>query len=352
MARTWSVVVVGVGSIGERHLRCFQTTGRARLAICEVQPELRERVGAAYGVEERYGGVEEMLGVDGKGDKSDSPLRGASDSSPLPDAAVIAVPAHLHVPLARRLARAGVHLLIEKPLSTGMEGVEALATSVRERGVTAAVAYVYRANPVVEALRRAVRSGRFGPPLEVVVHCGQHFPTYRPAYREIYYKDRATGGGAVQDALTHLVNAVEWIVGPVTRLAADAAHLAIEGVEVEDTVHVLARHGPVMASYSLNQHQAPNEVSITVVCRGGTCRAELHRGRWRRMSEPGGAWEDEDLGPIERDAPFTRQAHAFLDALEGARPPLCTLDEGAQTLRANLAVLASAENGTWQTVRS
>ena len=51
----------------------------------------------------------------------------------------------------------------------------------------------------------------------------------------------------------------------VERVVADAAHQVLEGVTVEDTVHLLARHGSVMASYSLNQHQAPNEITITVV---------------------------------------------------------------------------------------
>ncbi len=331
MARTWSVLVVGVGSIGERHLRCFQATGRARLSLCETRPDVLKRVAAAYGVEQAYPSLDAAL------------------SGHNPDAAVIAIPAHLHVPVALRLVERGVHLLIEKPLSTGLDGVDALRQAVLSRGVTAAVAYVFRAHPLVEAVRDAIRSGQFGPPVELVLHCGQHFPTYRPAYREIYYRDRATGGGAVQDALTHWLNAGEWLVGPITAVAADAGRLVLEGVEVEDTAHVLARHGEVMASYSLNQHQAPYEVEITVVCRSGTCRVELHRSRWQWLCEPGGAWHDEPHAPIERDAIFVRQAHAFLDAMEGACAPLCSLDEAVETLRVNLAVLASAETRTWQT---
>src|SRR5690606_32808909 len=131
------------------------------------------------------------------------------------------------------------------------------------RDVVAGVAYVYRAHPALEEMRQAIASGRFGRPVELVAVLGQHFPFYRPAYRTIYYRDRATGGGAIQDALTHVLNAGEWLVGPITRLACDAEHLVLDGVDVEDTVHLLARHGRVMASYSLNQHQAPNESTIT-----------------------------------------------------------------------------------------
>ena len=132
--------------------------------------------------------------------------------------AVVATPAPLHVPLATELAEAGVHVLIEKPLATSTEGVARLQKVVDDRGVVVGVAYVYRSHPLIRSVREAVASGRFGQPVELVAVAGQHFPTYRPAYRTIYYNNRATGGGAIQDALTHVINAGEWIVGPVDRL--------------------------------------------------------------------------------------------------------------------------------------
>jgi len=180
---------------------------------------------------------------------------------------------------------------------------------------------------------------------------GQDFPFYRPAYRDTYYRDRATGGGAVQDALTHIINSGEWLVGPVDRLIADVGHQSLAGVEVEDTVHVLTRHGKVMGSFSLNQYQAPNESTITVTCERGTVRFENHNCRWRWMTEPEGRWHDEASAPLQRDTLFLRQADSFLDAMAGVTPPLCSLAEAAQTLRVNLAILASAEKRAWVEVR-
>lgn len=326
------VLVIGVGSIGERHLRCFQQTGRCELSFVEIDGGLRQTIAERYGVR-GFASLEEAV-------------------SQRPDVAVVCTPAQLHVPMATKLAEAGIHLLIEKPLSTSLEGIERLRETIQRRGITCGVAYVYRAHPVLTAMREAILSGRFGRPLALVAVSGQHFPTYRPAYREIYYKDRATGGGAIQDALTHVINAGEWLVGPVTRLVADAAHQRLEGVSVEDTVHVLARHGDVLASYSLNQHQAPNENTITVVCERGTVRFEGHECRWRWLTTPGEAWHDEPHEPLARDALFVAQANQFLDAVEGKRPAGCSLDEGLATLRVNLAALASADGGGWQNITS
>ena len=303
------------------------------MAFCEVNPELRKKIAAEYCIERSYADLHDAMADDW-------------------DAAVIAVPAHLHVPMALQLAEAGVSFLMEKPVSVGMQDVLKLQGLVQSRRLTVAVGYDLRTHPSLQAMREAIRSGRFGRPLEAVAVSGHHFPTARPAYREIYYNNRATGGGAVQDALTHNMNAVEWLVGPIDALVADITHQSLDGVDVEDTAHVLARHGNVLSSCSLNQYQTPSEFTITVVCERGTARFEPHRNRWRWMSEPDGGWHDEPCPRLDRDAGYVAEANAFLDALNGRGVVLCSLDEGVQTLRANLAVLASAERKAWQTTQS
>ena len=325
-----NVLIIGAGSIGERHLRCFLATQRIAASFVEINAELRQTVAERYGVR-AFAGLDEAL------------------VEP-PSVAVVAVPAHLHVAMATQLAERGIHVLIEKPLSTTLENIERLQQTVEQRGVVAGVAYVYRCHPLLTAMRTQIQDGRFGRPVELIAVTGQHFPTYRPAYRDIYYTDRRTGGGAIQDALTHVINAGEWLIGPVERLVADAAHQVLEGVTVEDTVHVLARHGSVLASYSLNQHQAPNEFTLTVVCERGTIRWESHFNRLSSMTAPSGEWYEDKIDPLERDSLFVRQAHRFLDAVESGSPPPCSIADGLQTLRVNLAALASADGGGWQTV--
>jgi predicted dehydrogenase len=324
-----SILIVGVGSIGERHLRCFQATGRADVSLCELNPVLRKTIAERYQVERVFDDLERAL-------------------ENKPAAAVICTPAHLHIPMALSAARRGIHVLIEKPLSTTEEGIDGLRNEIAKNKLVAAVAYVYRAHPALAAMRNAILSGRFGEPVEIVGKFGQHFPFYRPAYRETYYKHRATGGGAVQDALTHIINAGEWLVGRTTELVADAAHKVLEGVNVEDTVHLITRHQNVLGSYALNQHQAPNEGALTVICKKGTARFETHTSRWRWQIDPGDTWHDEATEKLERDTLFIRQAESFLNAIEQKQPPLCSLDEGVQTLRVNLNILRSIEERRWQ----
>ncbi|MEC9009041.1 MAG: Gfo/Idh/MocA family oxidoreductase [Planctomycetota bacterium] len=323
------VLVIGTGSIGERHTRCFLSTERCRVSICEINDDLRNDVANRYPVDDSFADLDTAL-------------------QHHPDIAVICTPAHLHVSMAVTLLQQGIAVLCEKPLSVSLEGIEQLEELATAKDAKFSMAYVMRAHPLLTEVRHQVLSGDFGRPLEIGVVSGQHFPHYRPAYREIYYTNRATGGGVIQDGLTHVVNYIEWLVGPMTRVAADCDHLALPGVDIEDSVHVIARHGNVMAHYSMNQHQAPNEGQLTVICERGTIRVETHRMRWQVATEPETPWTVHQLEPLERDDLFVFQAHRFLDYVSGeSNTPLCPFEDGLQTLRCNLAIMHAADTHTW-----
>ena len=327
------VLVVGTGSIGERHTRCMLATNRAEVSICEIDDNRRKKIADNYNIKNSY---------------ADFTLALAAGH----DAIVIATPAHLHIPMAQQAAESGLHLLIEKPLSISLDGIDHLDRTIRERQLVAGVAYVLRHIPVILAMKKALDSGRFGQPLHITVIRGQHFPTYRPDYREIYYASHATGGGAIQDGLTHLINAICWLAGPVERLVADCAHQVLAGVEVEDTVNVLTRHGDALASFSMNQYQAPDEGVITIVCERGTLQSEVHCNRMRWMMEPETEWQEESWPDFERDHAFISQANCFFDAIDGKSEMPCNLSEARHTLECILAILeASRDSANWKSVQ-
>jgi predicted dehydrogenase len=320
------VLIIGGGSIGERHLRCFQATGLANVSLCEPNAGLRTTLGDRYNVPV-FANFDDAL---------------AAETF---DATVICTPAHLHIPLARQSLSANLATLIEKPLSTSLDCIDDLRCQRDQTGGVVAVAYVLRFLPALRAAREFIRSGELGRPRQVVSVSGQHFPTFRPAYREIYYSRHSSGGGAIQDALTHQVNAVEWIIGPTTSLFCDAAHQVLEGVEVEDTVHVATRHGDVLGSFSLNQFQAPNESHLWIHCEKGSVKVEGHSARWGTLGHGQEEWQWHAAPIKHRDDLFVAQASAFLAAMDGRDPPACTLEEAWQTLIFNLAALESARSG-------
>ncbi len=321
-----SILIIGCGSIGERHLRCFAHTGRCAVMACEVNPTLAASIRERYGVP-----VYESLDV--------------ALAEGRPTAAVICTPAHLHLPMALRLLKSEHHLLIEKPLAIETSLVGEVRDAMAKARRYVGVAYVYHFMPWIGEARSFLRGGSLGKILHASAVGGQHFPSFRPAYRDTYYARHEHGGGAIQDALTHVINAMEWLIGPCTRVFCDAAHQALEGVAVEDTVNVAARHGQTLVSYAMTQFQVPNENTLLIHGEHGSVKIETNHQRWAFIGTGDKDWTWHQTPPLERDALFIAQANAFLDGLDGKDTLLCTFEEAVQTLKFNQAALRSAASG-------
>lgn len=326
-ARTEShdVLIIGCGSIGERHLRCFQRTGRVRVTACDTNVSLLNKVAEKYSVSKIY---------DWESGLKDSRYQ----------AVVICTPAPLHVPIAIRALQNRRHVLIEKPLSHSLQGVDELLQASRASARVAAVAYVFHIYPFLSEASDFIRRGELGPVRQAVMVSGQAFHRLRPAYAQTYYRSHATGGGAIQDALTHSANWIESVLGPTDSVYCDCAHQVLPGVEVEDTVHVAARNGDILVSYAMNQFQSPKENAIQFNADGGSVRVEFQHQRWGVQRANENVWTWHERHAPDQDAHFIAQANAFLDQIEGQPARLCSLEAAAQTLRFNLAALASAKS--------
>ena len=325
-----SILVLGSGSIGERHLRCFLNTGRTRVTACDTDPALLQTIAKTYAVPV----VTDWEKAIASGEFN---------------VAVICTPAPFHIPMATKILQRGMDVLIEKPLSQSLAGVDeliALRDSSRRRAV---VAYVLHMYPLLAQAREFLQSGELGPVLHATSTSGQYFPGGRPAhavhYSKTYYRDRRMGGGAIQDALTHTANWMESVLGPTQSVLCDCAHQALPEVMVEDTVNLSARNGGALVNYTLNQFQAPNESTLQFNTANGSVKIELHNLRWGWLRRGEKEWTWNVVPAADRDAPFFSQANRFLDLIDGKPVQMCTLEAARQTLRFNLAALASAESG-------
>lgn len=320
-----SFLIIGTGSIGERHLRCFQGLQRGEVAGCDPGEAVRCRIMETYGCEV-FALLEDALAARAW------------------TAAIICTPAQTHIPIARLCVERGINVLIEKPLATSFEGLEELSAELEQRGLIARVAYVHRSIPAVMKMKVLLNEERIGAVKHVVATVGQHFPTFRPAYASTYFARRETGGGVIQDAITHVVHAVEWLVGPFVSVFCDASHQALAGVEVEDTANLVGRlRGDIPVSLVQNQFQSPNELIITIHGLKGSLRADLQHQRVGTWFHGAADWEWHAMPPEERDMMFIRQANSFVDAVEGEPDDLATLEVGWQTLRVNLAAMRSSD---------
>jgi len=327
----YRVIVIGGGSIGERHVRCFLKTGRAEVSVCDNRPECLAALRKNYPV---AGAFPDFDGI---------------DLSKF-DAAAVCVPPNLHVPMARAIMEAGLHVLIEKPLSQRLEGVDGLEQIAKEKNLTVGVGFVRRGMSVYRGAYKELAAGTIGEVLSVACVNGYDHSRARPDYRNTYFAKRDTGGGVVPDLLSHFVNLLQWFMGPVKAVTCTSELLGLDGVDIEDTASMFLRfrNSKAMANLHALMWQAHSEETVTLSGTEGSIVCDRFRQRMGVLTRATGEWRwTENLGgevdsKNQMDEPFVFEADNFLDAIEGKAEILSSLAESRHTLEVCLAALESA----------
>ncbi len=147
----------------------------------------------------------------------------------------IATPSGAHLEPAVAAAKAGKHVICEKPLEITTERVDQMAAAGKENGVTISGIFNRRFNPGLVSLKKAVDQGRFG---QISLA-----DAYIKWYRDQDYYDsgqwrgtwKLDGGGALMNQSIHAIDQLIYVAGPVKSVTASTATLAHERIEVEDT---------------------------------------------------------------------------------------------------------------------
>ncbi len=256
VGRKISFAVVGCGRISKNHFQSLGKHGeRAELvAVCDTDAAALAGAVAATGAR-GFASLQELLAH--------------SDA----DVVVLATPSGLHSQQAVEAARAGRHVLSEKPMATKFEEGQAMVRACRDAGVKLFVVKQNRLNATVQLVKRAIDQGRFG---RIYLSTVNVFWTRPQSY---YDAARWRGrwdldGGAFMNQASHYVDLLDWLVGPVDSVHAYTATLARD-IEAEDTgvMSVRLRHGGLgsinvtMLTYPKNM-----EGSITILGERGTVR--------------------------------------------------------------------------------
>ena len=190
------------------------------------------------------------------------------------DCVILTTPSGLHPQQAIEVARAGRHVLSEKPMATKWEDGVRMVRACEEAGVHLFVVKQNRKNATLQLLKNAVAQKRFGQIYMVTLNVFWQRP-------QVGYYDQAKwrgtwdmDGGAFMNQASHYVDLLEWIIGPIDSLHAYTATLARD-IEAEDTgVLSLKWRNGALGSLNCTMLTYPKnmEGSITILGEKGTVR--------------------------------------------------------------------------------
>lgn len=260
------------------------------------------------------------------------------------DYAVVAVPTQFHRDVALRLAEAGVHTLVEKPLAFDIGEAEEITAAFESAGLVGAVGYIERYNPALQEMRRRIADGQLGEIYQIVTRRQGGFPA------------RIADVGVVKDLATHDLDLTAWVAqSQYAQVAATSTRRS--GREDEDMVSVTGRLANGTITNHLVNWLSPFKERVTVVTGekgtliGDTLNADLtfHANAdattnlWETMASFRGVSEGDSIRySLQRTEPLATEHRAFRDAIHGDASNIVTMREGLHTVHTVEAVLESA----------
>jgi predicted dehydrogenase len=310
-------VVWGAGSIGTRHLRNLRALGERDVVALR---------------------------------RSDTPLDGDLGSirvrTDLAEArgdgeaiAIVCTPTAHHAADALAAVEAGCDVLVEKPLSDRLDGLDRLRSTAASRARVVGVAYCLRFHPAVARVRETLATGDLGRVLAVTVWCGQHLADWHPGSDHTggYSARRDLGGGVLLD-LSHELDYLGWLFGPAEAVTANVRNTGTLSIETEDVADLVVRlRGGLVASCHLDYLARPAVRGGWVACERGSLRWDLLRSTVERSSA--GGWEHL---PVAGTDMYVAELDAFAAAVAARTAFAVDLDAGARTVRLALAARESS----------
>jgi predicted dehydrogenase len=263
----------------------------------------------------------------------------------------------LHHDAVLACARAGRHALVEKPPAMSLREVDGMAAACAAAGVKIGVVLQCRTRKPVQAMRQAIREGRFGRLL--------HADTYMKWFRSTdYYKmdpwrsSRRSGAGVTIQQAFHYIDLLQYLAGPVRRVQARMNNLAHPAVELEDTLLAFVDYqsgaqGVVQASTAL---WPGTDIRIEINGENGTAIMIGERmDTWKFRDERPEDVEIRQYGSAAvatgatGAADFTFYDHQvviedMVAAIRTGRDPMITLASARPTLEWALAMYQSAKD--------
>ena len=335
--------IIGCGMIAHFHARAIDDIRGAKLVACyDTIPPAADKLAETTGCR-AYHQLDAML------------------ADPAVQVVTIGTPSGAHLEPAVAAARAGKHVIVEKPLEITLRRCDQIIEACRKAGVVLSTIFPSRFHEPSAEIKRAIEQGRFGRLTvgDAIVKWYRNQAYYDSgAWRGTWELD---GGGALMNQAIHSVDLLTWLMGPVVEVRARMGLLAHQRIAVED----VALATVAFANGALGVIEAS-----TAVYPGYLKRIEIHGSTGSAMMEEEDIVKWDFAKPVKRDAAIhqrmaehkstgggaadpkaighhghTRQFQDVLGAIKKGTRPLIDGPEGRRSVEIILAIYKASETG-------
>ena len=255
-----------------------------------------------------------------------------------PQAAIVANPASMHIEVAQKLAKNGINLLIEKPISDSSKGIQELIDTCHQNNCILMTAYNLRFLPSLIEFKKQLKANKVGDIYSIRSETGQYLPSWRPDsnYKNDVSANKHLGGGVLLE-LSHEIDYLIWIFGPINWVKSHFSKQSKLEIDVEDTAKIILGFKNVDGSElitSLNMDFIRHDTTRKCFAIGekGTLLWDGISGRVEYFEKGGKDWNTIFSSKTDRDFTYSEEIKSFFLSIESNKLPCISGEDGMRVI--------------------
>jgi myo-inositol 2-dehydrogenase/D-chiro-inositol 1-dehydrogenase len=318
--------IIGAGFMGRAHAAGWAETNAEVVGIADPDRARGEALAARYGWK-CFDGLEAIL--------------------PEVDVVDLCVPTHLHHEMVLRSARAGKHIMCEKPIALTVEHGKEMIAACKAAGVRLFIGMVIHFFPEYQAVKRAIDAGQIGAPQVIRLSRVSSRPQWS---LDDWIIDEAKSGGMIIDLMIHDFECARWWGGEVKRVFAKSVRAQNPKVPEDHALAILRFRSGAIAHIEGSWAYPVPTFSYKIEVAGDAGLIEFDRSNTMpiiaHLHKAEGEAPDVALpgSPLAED-PWCAEVKHFWDVLKNDMPFAVTAEDALAGLRIALAARASAQTG-------
>ena len=311
------ILVVGLGSIGKRHLKILRN----------FYPKADIRV-----LRHQYSNI-----IPKFSDGIYTKIKEALEFGP--QIAVISNPLPYHMRYAIPLAKIGCNLLIEKPISENKKQIQQLINLRDEKKILVQVGYNLRFDKGIRYLKKLVSSKKFGKIFSIRCEAGNFLPNWRlnSDYTKEVSANKNLGGGVLLE-LSHELDYLQWLFGNIVNISAKLRHHSKLKIDVEDTAYINLdisqknKKNLISASLNLDFVRHDSTRTCTIICEKGTVRWDGIKCIVEKITQGERNWKTLYRYNQKKDDTYKLEWEAFLISMKKKNMTEVSIESARQVM--------------------
>lgn len=327
------VGIIGTGGIAQNHFEGYQAIGADIVAISDINEETLKQRKEQWKAGSSYTDYKELL------------------ANPEVEVVSICTPNAYHAPISIDAAKAGKHILCEKPISMSLDDGEKMIAVAQEHKVVLQIGHHLRSASGPQQAKRIIDSGVLGD-ITFVRLRQAHDWGGDATVRGVFGSKAHQGGGTMLDNGCHMMDLARYFAGDVAEIFAHVATLKFEDIDVEDTSHASLRFSSGALGSVENAWTATGwEEGFWIYGTQGSLELTNRYGKTELLhsyrQSVGQSWDQTDRASYSfPSAGGHIQQIKYLEAsIRSAKPVICSGNDGLEAIRLVLAGYESSEQG-------